>query len=161
MAGESERVLRKFKDYNTSPARGRSSSPRRNGSTTSRTRVPSRKDGKRNVHRQRKPDPAQNGCVFLKEKMAPTKNLLIKVFEILMKGLPLGLCLFPVVMVSRQKLQDERCLAMQAVKRVIGLGLVQVLGLVLAWTRQKYMVRGDHFCFFFGTGGCSLGEELT
>ena len=42
--------------------------------------------------------------------MAPTKDLLIKVFEILTKGLPLGLCLFPVVIVSRQKLQDERYL---------------------------------------------------
>ena len=73
----------------------------------SRTRVPGRKDGKQNVHCQRKPrklGPVQKGHIFLKVKMAPTNDLLIKVFEILMKGLPLGLCLFPVVMVSYPKL---------------------------------------------------------
>ena len=98
MAGESKCVLRRLKDYNTSREGGRSISCRRNGSTTSRTRVPSRKDGKRNVHRQRKPDPCSKRVRISKSKDG--SNLLIKVFEILTKGLPLGLCLFPVVMVE-------------------------------------------------------------
>ena len=111
MAGESKCALRRLKVYNTSPEGGRSNSPWRNGSATSQTKVPSRKDGKRNVHRQWKPIPVQKGGVFLKVKMAPTKDVLIKVLEILTKDLPLGPCLFPVVMVSRQKLKDQRHLA--------------------------------------------------
>ena len=40
-----------------------------------------------NIHCQQKPNPVQKGHIFLKAKMAPTKDLLIKVLEILAKGL--------------------------------------------------------------------------
>ena len=65
---------------------------------------------------------------------------MIKLLAILTKGLARGLSLFPIVTGSRQKLQDQRRLAVSAVKRLIGLG--PVLGLVLTGTRQKDKVGG-------------------
>ena len=180
IAGRSKRALKRLEDYNTSPERGRSNRPRRNGSTTSRAKAPSSsKDERRNrssstegesgsewtrfskskvgsgkrsadqrsrnskeilvlglslllvetmsrqklqdppaekmerehVPHQRKPNPVQKGCVFLKAKMAPTEDLLIKVLAILTKGLALGLSLFPVMIGSRRTLLDQKRLA--------------------------------------------------
>ena len=63
------------------------------------------------VHSHRKLNPVQKEHVFPKVKMAPAKDLTINILEILRKGLVLGLSLLPVEMVSHQKLQDLRCLA--------------------------------------------------
>ena len=63
------------------------------------------------VPHQKKLKPVQKGRIFLKAKMAPMEDLLIKVLAILTKGLALGLSLFPIMIGSCRKLQDQRHLA--------------------------------------------------
>ena len=53
MAGGSKRALKRLEDYNTNPERGRSNSPRKNGSTTSRAKAPSSRLSSKNERRDR------------------------------------------------------------------------------------------------------------